>query len=301
VIRPIRRNTGAFTLIELLVVIAIIAILIGLLLPAVQKVRESAARTQSENNLHQLGIACNTCAEQRDGHVPPNTGAWSAGGFATVPSNPVFWWYILPFIEQTNLYTSTQTTKLAAPGPFVPTYYAPLDPSNPGTNGQISYCCNTSLFVATLGARYPANFESKGTTNQILFFERFSQTGSGATITTRYWFSTTPATSLAGAIVLVPNPNPTLQSVLFGVQYTSITGSIAIQDQMAHAFTTSGCLVCLGDASTRLLNTSANNTYPYEGGTASAPASKTANKNSTTFNWACDPLANTPAPTDGSW
>jgi prepilin-type N-terminal cleavage/methylation domain-containing protein len=88
-----------FTLIELLVVIAIIAILVGLLLPAVQKVREAALKTQCNNNLHQLGLAIHNFAGTQNGVVPSLS--INPGG---VPQS--FHFQLLPYMEQTPLYNA---------------------------------------------------------------------------------------------------------------------------------------------------------------------------------------------------
>jgi prepilin-type N-terminal cleavage/methylation domain-containing protein/prepilin-type processing-associated H-X9-DG protein len=100
-----RRRAPGFTLIELLVVIAIIAVLIGLLLPAVQKVREAAARTTCSNNLKQMALAAHNFADQHQGRLP------SSGEGLCSDTNPVtcfdlqsMFLYLLPYLEYSDIY-----------------------------------------------------------------------------------------------------------------------------------------------------------------------------------------------------
>jgi len=139
-----RRIRRAFTLIELLVVIAIIAVLIGLLLPAVQKVREAAARTQCQNNLKQLGLAIHGYFDVNNGAFPVN--GYAGAGFSYGPS----WFvYMLPYIEQDNVYKqldlnwrniAAQMSSPTYPGPFGTAaypnaaFYWPSYANNPNCN-----------------------------------------------------------------------------------------------------------------------------------------------------------------------
>jgi prepilin-type N-terminal cleavage/methylation domain-containing protein/prepilin-type processing-associated H-X9-DG protein len=166
----------AFTLIELLVVIAIIGVLIGLLLPAIQKVRAAAARIQCANNLKQIGLALHAYHDSYN-VLPPGCGLPAPTDSATYSASPAWGWgaFILPYLEQGSLYTQlgigsqTIATALSSATQFpllqtrLSVYLCPADGGAPVTNDKRGFASGShwsgyyvgySSYVGVSGTQY---------------------------------------------------------------------------------------------------------------------------------------------------
>lgn len=176
------RIRRGFTLFQLLLLLALLLILLGLLLPAIYKVRMAASRAQSSNNLKQLNLAVQNCADTFGGQLPPSIGAFppnaAAGG-----GDGTLHFHILPFIEQQNIYNlsndgNRHRVSFKGTAAFViRTHLSPDDVSAPPTHVYDGWLalCNYPLNYLVFGKggnRFPA-FITDGTSNTIFFAQRY--------------------------------------------------------------------------------------------------------------------------------
>jgi type II secretory pathway pseudopilin PulG len=176
-----RTRRPGFTLFQLLLVLAVLVILLGLLLPAVAKVREAAARAQSTNNLRQLGLAVHNYAGTYVGKLPEGM---DGNGFSALTR-------LLPFVEQENVFKAIDLKKpfddkanVDARKTQLKLLQSPLDEVTVVKDGwgATNYVGNDLAFPAKLSSVFPASFPD-GTSNTILFAETLKGDGGTKAVT----------------------------------------------------------------------------------------------------------------------
>jgi len=281
------RRWRGFTLIELLVVMAIIAILVGLLLPAVQKVREAAARISGTNNLKQIGLACHNYNEQKS-RLPD----WGQGGNTSTGTNPpgpqdgkiVSNWcwafHILPYLEQENLYKAAGGGSVGVfppatlvGGPSVKAYMCPA-------RNRLAYAAGAGTSPLTQYPSLPGPY-----TDYAINIVSFGAFGASSGLATMTYLNGTSNTILVGEKSMDPGSTtipgytntddiPYDESIYSGGTFGTGRGSTValtngiLQDRVGNNGSTSnnwgspfsgGCLFVMCDASVRQLPYSLSN------------------------------------------
>jgi len=294
------RTHRGFTLIELLVVIAIIAILIGLLLPAVQKVREAAARMTCSNNLKQMGVAIHNYASANQDKLPDGV----HGGLQPNPNYPgnLFFNQLLPYIEQDNVYRGPDTNSYytwrwqdvgLGSKSIIKTYLCPSDsshssgfrPTDTSTWTVTSYVRNFFMFDTAGGyqaqagghyytlSKYTVGNIPDGSSNTLAITERYAYLSAyqWANLWThhgqdRFHWGYAAWTPVYGASAYITNAgfNPASYPPQVGIKSSASTGStgggIYAYPSSGHS-TTIQCLAM--DGSVRGISGNVNTTTWY--------------------------------------
>ena len=258
-----------FTIFDMLVILAILAILLALLIPAVQKVREAAARTQMMNNLKQIGLAMHNVNDVYK-KLPPATGTLGE------MQNQTMSVHLLPFIEQAALYQQILNNKKTPTDLTIPVYTAVLDPSTQDFVRVQNFAANVRTFTddgiktawdktVPIKKEMPCNATLvqtflDGTSNTIVFTTRYSAAKNpsvGGKSETPCGYYDLPLAnnggSFFGAEPMTGRPSANSKS---GIQLMPTLAQVECHFQLgtAHAFGNNGIIVAMADGSVRVVS-----------------------------------------------